>query len=146
MNIVITAADLLVDDQIGDQDGAVVTSVIVLENGRIQFTLDDGPGKYTIDAEGVMEMWRNPRNAEAMDPSDAALIDEAITWGSITGSVGGNMTVQGVDGNVRFAKLDRIGKGHAAGWRVREHHNPEMVGRVFVNAGLPGRYHSHAAN
>ena len=144
MNIVITAADLLVDDQIGDQGGPVVTSVTVLENGRIQFVVEDH-ASYTLDAEGIMEVWRNPRNAEAVDPGDAALIDEAITWGSITGSVGGNMTIQGVDGSVQFAKLDRIGKGHAAGWRVREHHNPELVGRVFVNAGLPGRYASHAA-
>jgi hypothetical protein len=143
MQIVITAAELLEDDQIMDKLGAVVTSVTTLENGRIQFKLDDGSGKYTLDAEGIMEVWRNPRNADAIDVDDAQLIGDAITHGAITGAVGGSMSVQDVDRSVRFAKVDRIAK-HAAGWRVREHHNPELVGKVFVRAGLPGRYATHA--
>lgn len=144
MLIVITAADLVLDDQIGDQNGPVVTAVTVLENGRVQFKLDSAQ-TYTLDAEGVMEVWRNPRNADALPVDDVGLVDEAITYGAVTGSRGGNMTIQEVDGSVRFAKMDRVAQ-HAAGWRVRDHHNPEMIGKVFVISGRPGRYTSHAAS
>jgi hypothetical protein len=145
VNIVITAQEILVDDQIQDRNGPVVTKVTVRKNGRIQFVVDNA-AKYTLDPDGIMEVWRNPRYAENIDVNEMNLIDDAIIHATITGSVGGNMSVQEVDGRVRFVKMERVAVGHAAGWRVGDHHNPELIGKVVVSTGLPGRYATHAAS
>lgn len=57
MQIVTTAADLRVGDRILDENSPAITSVTVLENGRIQFSVEPG-AYYTLDAEGIMEVWR----------------------------------------------------------------------------------------
>ncbi len=145
MNLVIHAADLLVDDQIGDQDGPVVIRVDSPGDGAyVEFTLADG-ARYALGASAIMEVWRNPRYAETYDTDSVSLVDDAIIHAAVTGSTGGGMRIHDNNTLTQHTTVDRVAQ-HAAAWRVTDHHDAELIGKVFVVAGMPGRYPSHAVD
>lgn len=78
-----------------------------------------------------------------------SLAQEAITMAAVTGSRSGAARVQRVqpDGSLRdeaFVSVDRVVALRSNAWRVTDSSDAAIVGLVLPQAGLPGRYATHA--
>lgn len=77
------------------------------------------------------------------------LAQDAITWAGITGSRVGRSGVSRVqpDGSLTpetFVRVERVVPTRSNAWRVTEATDGTLVGLVLPQAGLPGRYTTHA--
>jgi hypothetical protein len=77
------------------------------------------------------------------------LAQEAITTAGVTGSRGGSAGVSRVlpDGSLSretFVRVERVVPTRSNAWRVVEATDGTLVGLVLPQAGLPGRYTTHA--
>lgn len=77
------------------------------------------------------------------------LAQDAITMAGVTGSRVGRSSVARVqpDGSLsreRFVRVERVVPTKSNAWRVVEASDGTLVGLVLPQAGLPGRYATHA--